>query len=600
MSNGHDQQEDTNARINRVEREVSSKVIADVKTKGHPLFVGTQLGPVKDATPGCMLYLVCANPEGNLSTCSVYQLQDNDEVKLVASNIVDFFSGTPSDETLEPKIHPVEPGFVYSWLDKAGYELVFNNDDYCTSIWEGMRMPFVAYRAAKAPAFPASSSNKVEAPPPKKAKVMLKTDPWMIEAQSRLVALPTSFTSPVNSAPSKYVNTRKFMYSVPTGRLPFVTRARDALVAAAVKSGGDQDDRRFREPLLPESLRKQGMSVPVLSLISVCDPGEVLAGTVSDLMLRIMSLRPIPISTYTVSQLMARWTVPDGFDGLDMFNDLVPIYGHEGSKTRLREYRKLFSFTPQHHSESYEILFKGSPESSYLDGQIDLVQRALFNLLTAIAVSTCMSFAFQDALFSSGLRLIEYFHRCDFGQRNPLMLPFMKVCVAEMMTQWEGARQFMGQWTDKAHILSMCIQIPNLNPREEIDGLYQYYHLKNQGGDAATMLISSLKQGPQGGNSICGSGAASSSKKKKVKKSKTSVVVQASGAAPGTASNANTGAPKKGFCSGFNSSTGCSHGVGCNYTHSNPPRASPDAIRVSQYLARKGLIPSVGFVTNSV
>jgi hypothetical protein len=214
-----------------------------------------------------------------------------------------------------------------------------------------------------------------------------------------------------------------------------------------------------------------------------------------------------------------------------------------------------------------------------------------------------MTFAFQDALFSSGLRLIEYFHQHDFGQRNPLMLLFMKNCVAEMMNQWEEARLFMGQWSDKAHILTLCNQIPDLKHRGEIDGLYQHFHLLNQGGEAATMLISSLKQGPQGGTSICGSGgsgAASSSKKKKVKKSKTSVVVQASGAAPGTASNANTGAPKKGFCSGFNSSTGCSHGVGCNYTHSNPPRASPDAIKVSQYLARKGLIPSVGFVTNSV
>jgi hypothetical protein len=252
----------------------------------------------------------------------------------------------------------------------------------------------------------------------------------MLEAQSRLVALPTSFTAPVNSAPSKYVDTRKFMYSVPTGRLPLATRAREAMVVAAAKSAGDQDDRRYKEPLLPESLRKQGMSIPVLSLISVCDANEVLAGTVSDLMMRILSIRSIPISTYTVSQLMARWSVPDGSDGLEMFNDLVPIYGNDGSRTRLRDYKKLFSFTPQSHSEKYEKLFKGSPESSYLDGQIDLVQKALFNLLTAIAVSTCMSFAFQDALFSSGLRLIEYFHQHDFGQRNPLMLLFMKNCVA--------------------------------------------------------------------------------------------------------------------------------------------------------------------------
>jgi hypothetical protein len=309
---------------------------------------------------------------------------------------------------------------------------------------------------------------------------------------------------------------------------------------------------------------------------------------------KIMSMHSIPIDTYVVSQLLARWTVPDGSDGLDLFNDLVSIYGSMDSKGKLRKYKSLFAFTPQSHSKEFEALFKGSAESQFLDGQINRMKDALFNLLSAIAISTCMSYAFQNALFLSGIRLIDYFHQRDFGQRNPLMLQFMKSCVAEMMSQWDNARLFMMQWSDdKSHILTLCDQIPDLSPRGEIDNLYQYFHLKNQGGDTASTLISSLKLGPQGGASLFDGGA--SAKKKKGEKKKISA------ATPNAASVvvANVGTlQSKLFCRGFNSSDGCKIS-NCRYIHKNPPRASPEAIKMSQNFTLYGRTPSVGFVTNS-
>jgi hypothetical protein len=39
-------------------------------------------------------------------------------------------------------------------------------------------------------------------------------------------------------------------------------------------------------------------------------------------MIRIVNHRSIPVDTYAVAQLLARWTVPDGSDGQEMFNDL--------------------------------------------------------------------------------------------------------------------------------------------------------------------------------------------------------------------------------------------------------------------------------------
>ncbi len=180
------------------------------------------------------------------------------------------------------------------------------------------------------------------------------------------------------------------------------------------------------------------------------------------------------------------------------------------------------------------------------------------------------------------------------------MLLFMKNCVAEMMTQWEEARLFMGQWSDKAHILTLCNQIPDLKHRGEIDGLYQHFHLLNQGGEAATMLISSLKQGPQGGSSICGSGGSGGKKTKKVKKSKTSAANAAS-----TASNANAGAAATAgsttkCCLFYNSTSGCKYSARkCNLSHRNPLRASAEAVGMSQSFVRKGMTPSADFVTNS-
>jgi hypothetical protein len=68
MFNGHDQQEDANARTDRIEREVSLKIIADVKTRGHPLFVGTQTGPTHRTDSSCQEGTVCTWKSLQLNT----------------------------------------------------------------------------------------------------------------------------------------------------------------------------------------------------------------------------------------------------------------------------------------------------------------------------------------------------------------------------------------------------------------------------------------------------------------------------------------------------------------------------------------------------
>ncbi len=52
------------------------------------------------------------------------------------------------------------------------------------------------------------------------------------------------------------------------------------------------------------------------------------------------------------------------------------------------------------------------------------------------------------------------------------------------------------------------------------------------------------------------------------------------------------------YCRDFNSSDGCKYGS-CKYIHKNPKRASPEAIKMSQYFTLNGRTPSVGFATNS-
>ena len=183
------------------------------------------------------------------------------------------------------------------------------------------------------------------------------------------------------------------------------------------------------------------------------------------------------------------------------------------------------------------------------------------------------------------------------------MSQFMKACVAEMMSQWDNARRFMTEWSDKSHILSMCDQIPDLRPRGEIDNLYQYFHLKNQGGDAASNLISSLKQGPQGGSGMFDGGASSNDdgKKKKNGKNKkpsTNAIVAAN-AANAVVANVLGTPQSKPCCRGFNSTVGCKFSKKCRYSHKNPLRASSEAIQMSQYFTLNGRTPSVGFVTNS-
>jgi hypothetical protein len=55
----------------------------------------------------------------------------------------------------------------------------------------------------------------------------------------------------------KYGRTKELMYSVPVSRLPMATRERDALAATAAKINGEDIRYKLKEPLLPESIRKQ-------------------------------------------------------------------------------------------------------------------------------------------------------------------------------------------------------------------------------------------------------------------------------------------------------------------------------------------------------
>lgn len=570
---------------------------------GNPMYRGIQIGAAQDAQSGCCFLMVLVDDDEEIGERLLFQLRGDGSAICIAANHRDYFSGTPSDEKVSLVTMAIKPEYVFGWLDKVGCTLILEKPSYC-SIWEGMRAPFVTYGSArKNSASPASIHSEKGNHGTITRKLLLSEEDG---DKKSAMTNKISFLTTVNTAPSaKYARTSRFMFTVPQARL------------LAVKSAGKSSDDsvgRMADALYSAggsktAIRKVGtISEPFLNVISAADPKEVLTGNLADMLIRVLDHRAIPCDTYTLSQLLSRWNTPDGSDGMNFFCNMVAIYGQLECNTRMMKYRALSSFTEGAHSKEFEKLYIGSEESKFLDGQVSRMEDALMNILSVITVSTSMRFCFQDVLFQSGLALVEYFNSKDFGQKSPLMLPFMKACIAEMMSQWQRARTVMHDCkrADTEQLLILSRNIPDLAPGGKIDAIFQYFWLLNAtGGGMTAALILNHQQLPQGGAGILVRGVksttpiASSKKQKKsaVEKAQTAIAVAPMSSRTITITGSTGGL--KNYCSSYNSADGCSYGSACKYKHENPVRGSSEAARLSKFFTYRKMTVSKDFVDNS-
>jgi hypothetical protein len=292
-------------------------------------------------------------------------------------------------------------------------------------------------------------------------------------------------------------------------------------------------------------------------------------------------------------------------------------YGRIECDVKMMEYRNKTSYVDHVHSAAFIALFSDvkGVEKDYLDGQWSRVQDALLNLMATITVLTNMRYCFQDVLFLSALSLMRYVRARDFGQRSEFMLPFMKACVAELMTQWENARTVISDYTreDTDELLANCRMIPDLSDGGKIDVLYRHYQLKDSArGGLASALIHNHQQGPQGGAALTSPAKTKTSGDKKHKKKgdtgkspspskgsqKTGGSSSSSSSSSSTAGNATGG---RMYCYFFNTAKGCKYpGTGtCRNAHENPAKGSSDALAMKKYFDEHNWTPSKDFVKNS-
>jgi len=413
----------------------------------------------------------------------------------VATNDEDTYTGTQTDEQSMVYL-PVEGYHNFAWLDKTGYDRVIQpNGSSFRAIWEALRHPFQPYgcRDAGAQKKRLLRDPQDDAPPPpggttrrdKLPKVYaVDSDDESVEYRAdlpaHLVGVRMARKRPLQTKGlDGYTTTRKYMYIVPPGMLRAPPNAASAQMDITQGKANASGSKTILQKLATGNL-------PVLlRILSAGETRDVLSEDISDATTRVIKQKAVPVDPYTIQQLLKSWLIPDGYNGLERFVSLLTVLGPAPCKVRVQRYRQwVGGYNGEavgKHSPEYLAYFAEGLESSYLNGEIVRVGDALMNLISAITVLFSMRFCYQHVMFQSVLTLIEYFKIRDFGQQSEVMLPFMRACVASMMTAWDELRSDVCNYRHaddketKAALLARGRAIPNLEKHGLIEKLYEHF-----------------------------------------------------------------------------------------------------------------------------
>jgi hypothetical protein len=261
--------------------------------------------------------------------------------RLIAINVPDYFG-----DGFEPNpFHlPIETGHLYSWLDRAGFDLIMSppaDEEPCFStIWDGMVLDFVEYPVLKKPR--PKSGELEQGAQPEATKQRRLVDPRDVQqhkqppgsrqgagtnATTKKAAILFTEKVACGFPAGKYPDTGEFMFHVPVRNLrgnvtaSKMAQSGDASydeLTEALKTNTDTVNKKeeYRHTGQKTSLYAIGMRASLLDVISAADPNIVLAGTIAELLTTAIDHTAIPVDTYLLAQLCRSWIVPDGCDGI--------------------------------------------------------------------------------------------------------------------------------------------------------------------------------------------------------------------------------------------------------------------------------------------
>jgi hypothetical protein len=622
-------------------QDISVAAAEELQTRRNPTFQGLKVGTAGEAVTGAVFVVIERGDDSEITSRRVFQVKEPVALDgapgvavCIATNDEDTYTGSATDEHIVIKL-PIESHHRFAWLDKQGFDRVLQPGAGFRAIWEALRRPYQPFgrRAAGAPKPPQKRrllsdplDDGVESndEPERSTFYTKKSFSYRDDGESddypelpdHLVDTRPALKKPLQcKGKSGYGDTKTHMYTVPDGLL----RAPVSSTSASLDAAQGKRNATASKTIVQKI--GSGNLPDLLLIISAGETRDILSEDIAEVTVRMLKWRAVPISPYTMEQLLKSWQIPDGSDGLKWFVSLTTAHGTAECGALVERYRYLtkgyVGDAIGHHSPAFLSQFSQGTEANYLDGHISRMADALNNLIAAITVLYSMRYCYQFIMFRSVSTLVAYFRVRNFGQQSEVMLPFMRGCAAAMMIEWEDFRQEICNYrrTDakvtKAALLARGRAIPDLGKHGSIETLYNHFFHKNDGQGVAAALLLNYSAGSEVVSKKAGGGKKTKKKKASAQPGAAGVASPSSAGADGspssklaapTPNNARPTGTMKKYCYGYNSSGGCDKSsTVCNFQHENPPKNSPGAQYLVEYFKKNpSVVASQNFSKYSV